>query len=143
MPQVLVKNLHPHKRVKLKPLRRLGEKVLQGEKNRQNVNVILVDDKYITRLNKKFLNKNGSTDVLSFGMAEGKKMNPEPDVLGEVYISLDRAEKQAEEYDHSFQEEVNLLAVHGLLHLLGYDHRKRDEEKKMTKKEEKYLSSIR
>ena len=142
MPQVLVKNLHRHKKVKLKSIKGLGEKVLQGEKNRQNVNVILVDDKYITRLNKKFLNKNGSTDVLSFNMAEGKKMNPEPEVLGEIYISLDRAEKQAKEYDHSLQEEVSLLAVHGLLHLLGYEHGKRDEEKKMREKEEKYLSSV-
>lgn len=143
MSGIFLKNLHSSKKVKLKTIKRLGEKVLAGEKNRQNVNIILVDDKYITRLNREFLDENRSTDVLSFGMKEGKRMNPEPDVLGEVYVSLDRAEKQAKEYSHSFQEEVNLLAVHGLLHLLGYDHRKKDQRDKMRKKEEKYLSSIR
>ncbi len=139
MIQVLVKNLHSKKKVELKKIQRLAGKVLQGEKNKQNVNIILAHDKYIAQLNRKFLNKNRSTDVLSFGMREGKKLKPEPDVLGEIYISLDKAEKQAKEYNQSFQKEVNLLVTHGLLHLLGYDHKKREQKEKMRKKEEKYL----
>lgn len=143
MPEILVKNLHSQKKVKLKTIKRLAEKILKEEKNKQNVNIILADDKYIKGLNRKFLKKNRSTDVLSFGMKEGNKQTPEPDVLGEVYISLDRAEKQAKEYNQSLQKEVNLLVTHGLLHLLGYDHKKKEQKEKMRKKEEKYLSSIR
>lgn len=139
MVEVLVKNLHSKKKVELKKIQRLAGKVLEGEKNKQNVNIILTDDKYIARLNRKFLNKNKSTDVLSFGMREGKKLTPEPDVLGEIYVSLDRADKQAKEYDQSLQKEVSLLVTHGLLHLLGYDHKKREQKEKMRKKEEKYL----
>jgi probable rRNA maturation factor len=142
MPDVLVKNLHSQKKVKLKILERLAEKILEGEKNRQKVNIILTDDKYITRLNREFLNKNETTDVLSFGMKEGKKLTPEAEVLGEIYISLDKAGKQAQEYNQSLQEEVNLLVTHGLLHLLGYDHRKKNQKKKMREKEKKYLSSV-
>jgi probable rRNA maturation factor len=141
MPEVLVKNLHSQRKVKLKTIKRLAEKILEGEKNNHNVNIILTDDKYITRLNREFLNKNETTDVLSFGMKEGKKLIPEADLLGEVYISLDRAEKQAKEYNQSLQKEVNLLVTHGLLHLLGYDHRGVDQKKRMKKKEERYLSS--
>jgi len=139
MIQVVVKNLHSKKKVELEKIERLAEKVLEGEKNKQNVNIILTDDKYMARLNRKFLNKNRSTDVLSFGMREGKKLTPEPDVLGEIYVSLDRAEKQAKEYNQSLQKEVNLLVTHGLLHLLGYDHKKKEQKEKMRKKEEKYL----
>lgn len=143
MPEILVKNLHWHKKVQLKSIKRLAEKVLEGEKNRQNVNVILVDDKYIKRLNRKFLNRATPTDVLAFAMNEDKKAAPRHGLVGEVYISLDRAEKQAKQYNQSLQQEVHLLVAHGLLHLLGYDHGKRDQERKMRKKEGKYLLSVR
>ncbi|MGB2696505.1 MAG: rRNA maturation RNase YbeY [Candidatus Zixiibacteriota bacterium] len=142
MPEVLVKNLHLKKKVNLKSIKNLAEKILSKEKNRQNLNIILADDKYIIRLNRKFSRRNRSTDVLSFGMQEGKKMIPQSDVLGEIYISLDRAEKQAKDYKHSLQKEVNLLAAHGLLHLLGYDHKEKGQKRVMRKKEEGYLSSL-
>lgn len=142
MPEVLVKNIHPEKKVKLKSIKNLALKILSGEKKIQNINIILTDDKYITRLNRKFLKKNRSTDVLSFGMKEGKKMVPESDLLGEIYISLDRAKKQAKDYHHSLQNEIKALAVHGLLHLLGYDHKKKEQREVMLKKEQGYLSSI-
>ena len=97
MTQVLVMNLHQKKKVNLKSIKNLSQKILSKEKNRQNLNIILTDDKYIIRLNRKFSRRNRSTDVLSFGMQEGEKMIPPSDVLGEIYISLDRAEKQAKE----------------------------------------------
>jgi probable rRNA maturation factor len=142
MLEVLLKNLHPKKKVNLKSIKNLAEKILSSEKNRQNLNIILTDDKYIIRLSRKFSRRNRSTDVLSFGMQEGRKMIPQSDVLGEIYISLDRAEKQAKDCNHSLQKEVNLLAAHGLLHLLGYDHKKKEQKEIMRKKEENYLSSI-
>ena len=142
MTQVLVMNLHQKKKVNLKSIKNLAQKILSKEKNRQNLNIILTDDKYIIRLNRKFSRRNRSTDVLSFGMQEGEKMIPPSDVLGEIYISLDRAEKQAKDCKRSLQKEVNLLATHGLLHLLGYDHKKKEQKEIMQKLEEKYLSSI-
>ena len=141
MGQVLVKNLNSLKKVKLKSIKNLAEKILTNEKNKQNLNIILADDKYINRLNRKFSRKNKPTDVLSFGMQEGEKIIPRLDILGEIYISLDRAEKQAKDYQHSLQKEVKALAAHGLLHLLGYDHKKKEQKEIMRKKEGKYLSS--
>ena len=142
MPEVLIKNIHPKKKVKLKSIKNLALKILSAEKKRQNLNIILTDDKYITRLNRKFLKRNRSTDVLSFGMKQGKKMIPESDLLGEIYISLDRAEKQANDYHHTLQKEILALAAHGLLHLLGYDHKNTKQREIMQKKEVNYLSSI-
>lgn len=141
MPEVLVINLHPKRKVKLKSIKNLAHKILSREKKRQNLNIILTDDKYIIRLNRKFLKKNKSTDVLSFGMKEGKKMIPESDLLGEIYISLDRAQKQAKDFHQNLQNEIKALAVHGLLHLLGYDHKNKKQREIMQKKEENYLSS--
>ncbi len=142
MGQVLVKNLHSIKKVKLKSIKNLAEKILSCEKNKQNLNIVLTDDKYITRLNRKFLKRNRTTDVLSFGMLEGEKMIPQSDVLGEIYISLDIAEKQARDCQHSLQKEAKALVAHGLLHLLGYDHKEKEQKEIMRKKEEKYLSSV-
>jgi len=88
-----------------------AEKVKKGE-----LNIILVDDKYMQKLNKRYRRKNKPTDVLTFMLSEGEGL------LSDIYISLQTAKKQAKEYGCSLKEELQRLAVHGTLHALGYTH---------------------
>ncbi|QNO16578.1 rRNA maturation RNase YbeY [Alkalicella caledoniensis] len=98
------------------------------------VNIIFVDDPFIKNLNKKFRGKDYPTDVLSFPFDV-------PEFMGEIYISIDTARRQAQEYQHSLTREIAFLTVHGLLHLLGYDHGDEPDEE-MRKKEEEVLQRL-
>ena len=94
------------------------------------VNVSLVDDDYMTELHIKWMDEPGTTDVLSFpmDMPEGKN---DPQMLGDIVIDPLVAAKQAATAGHSTEHEIFILASHGLLHILGYDHADKDEEKVM------------
>jgi probable rRNA maturation factor len=78
--------------------------------------------------------------VLSFGMNEGENMGMDYPSLGDIYVSLDQAKRQAAEYGISLKEETSRLVIHGLLHLLGYDHKDKKQAEKMREKEEAYLN---
>ena len=106
------------------------------------MDVIFVNDKFMKQLNKKFTKRNQTTDVLSFGMRGNEPETIEYPSLGDIYVSLDQAKRQAEEYRVGFQKEVERLVTHGLLHLLGYDHKSKNQESIMRKKEEIYLKDI-
>ena len=98
------------------------------------LSITLTNDEKIHALNKKFRSVDRATDVLSFAFRESDE--PEVfgagfEVLGDVIISLERAKAQAEEFGHSFRREVIFLEVHGLLHLLGYDHVDETERQEM------------
>ena len=105
-------------------------------------NVIIVDNDYIHELNKNYRNIDRETDVITFALEDDKKMINASDtrVLGDIYISVDKARSQAEEYHHSFLRELSFLAVHGFYHLLGYDHQTKEEEEIMFTKQEEVLS---
>lgn len=96
------------------------------------LNVILTDDDTIRSYNRKFRNKDVPTDVLSFPSGLDEE-------LGDVFISLERVKSQADEYGHSFQRELAFLAVHGLLHCLGYDHQDEEGEQEMIALQKKIL----
>lgn len=108
-----------------------------------NFNLIIVDNDYIHELNKNYRNIDRETDVITFALEDDDTMVlPENvRVLGDIYISIDRARSQAEEYGHSFLREICFLAVHGFYHLLGYDHMTPEEEKVMFTKQEEVLSA--
>ena len=106
-------------------------------------NLIIVDNKYIHELNKMYRNIDRETDVITFAL-EGEDTIIIPDnerILGDIYISIDKAKSQAEEYGHSLLRELSFLAVHGFYHLLGYDHQTKEEEKIMFEKQEEVLDS--
>ena len=90
-----------------------------------------INDTEMEELHLKWMNLPGSTDVMSFPMDELKPNDPEPGILGDIVISPVIARAQAEKAGHSFEHEVKILAAHGLLHLLGYDHQELDEERVM------------
>ena len=105
------------------------------------LNIVIVDNKRIQEINKEYRNKDAVTDVISFAFEEVKDVDYD-DVrfLGEIYISYERCKEQASEFGHSVKREFCYLAVHGLLHLLGYDHIKEEDKKVMRALEEEILN---
>ncbi len=104
-------------------------------------NVIIVDNDKIREINRDYRNIDRETDVISFALEDDKSFNTtEVRMLGDIYISIDRVRSQAEEYGHSFKRELYFLAIHGLLHLLGYDHMKKEDEEVMFAKQEEVLN---
>ena len=94
-------------------------------------NVIIVDNEKIHEINKTYRNIDRETDVISFALHDDETCNSFVRVLGDIYISIDKAKSQAEEYGHSLKRELSFLTVHGFLHLLGYDHMEKEDEIKM------------
>ncbi len=106
-------------------------------------NVILVDNKYIHQLNKEYRGIDKETDVISFALEDNiDEIKLDFRVLGDIYISVDKARKQAKEFGHSFLRELSFLTIHGLLHLLGYDHMTKEEEEIMFKKQDELLNEF-
>ena len=106
-------------------------------------NLIIVDNSYIHELNKNYRGIDRETDVITFALEDEDSLVLPGDerILGDIYISIDKARSQAEEYGHSFLREISFLAVHGFYHLLGYDHQTEEEEKIMFQKQEEVLES--
>ena len=116
-----------------------------GIKKNCELSIALVDEKIMTVLNKKYRGINQATDVLAFE-EESKSGFVEPSgnmlKLGEIVICPQVAKIQAQEAGHSIKKELATLLIHGILHLLGYDHEKKSDEIKMTKKQKKILPSL-
>ncbi|GBF33761.1 metal-dependent hydrolase YbeY [Desulfocucumis palustris] len=108
------------------------------------ISVVFVDNDYIRQLNREYRGIDSPTDVLSFALEEGEPMpdSGEERILGDVVLSLERAEEQSREYGHGFMREVAYLTAHGALHLLGYDHGTEDQRNIMRQKEEAALAAL-
>lgn len=121
-------------------------KVLEIALQKENVenalfNVIFVDNDYIHKINKTYRNIDRETDVISFALEDDNSIvnGSAKRILGDVYISLEKAYEQALLYKHSQAREIDFLAVHGLYHLLGYDHMTKEDEKVMFRKQKEVL----
>ena len=90
-----------------------------------------IDDEEMAQLHEKWMDIPGTTDVMSFPMDELRPKDPEPGILGDIVISPLVARVQADKAGHSYEHEVKILAAHGLLHLLGYDHQEPEAERTM------------
>ncbi|NLN41469.1 MAG: rRNA maturation RNase YbeY [Clostridiales bacterium] len=121
------------------------------------VDIILVDNQDIRKINSEYRGVDKATDVLSFPILDlksGQKSldvntfnnDIDPDsgaiILGDIIVSMEKVKEQAEEYGHSFERELGFLIVHGMLHLLGYDHMTEDDRNKMRSKEEAVLKAL-
>lgn len=110
------------------------------------VSVTIVTNAEIKTLNAEYRNKDEATDVLSFEMdnpfLEEESEETMPIMLGDIIISYEKVKEQAERYNHSFERELAFLALHGFLHLLGYTHDDREEEKVMFQKQEAFLEEF-
>lgn len=106
-------------------------------------NIIIVDNEYIHTLNREHRGIDRATDVITFALEDYEDITyKDYRLLGDIYISIDKAKSQAEEYGHSFLRELAFLAVHGFLHLLGYDHMEKEEEKVMFARQEMILDEF-
>ena len=106
------------------------------------LSLLLTDDATVQDLNRTYRGVDKTTDVLSFSQREGDKPDQWDNLLGDIIISIEQARRQAEEYGHSMAREVGFLTVHGVLHLLGWDHEAADAERRMMAKTEEILRSV-
>lgn len=123
-----------------------------GIEPQAEVSVVLADDDYIHQLNHQYRGKDRPTDVLSFAMNDHCAGEHEPAIaaapddseilLGDIVISLETTARQAEEFGHGLERELAYLTVHGMLHLLGYDHEAEAERAEMRQEEEHVLSLL-
>jgi probable rRNA maturation factor len=129
----------------------LVESILQFAARKENIekdtelSVTFVDNDGIREINKEYRHKDSATDVISFALEEMGEDEVEivgaemPRMLGDIIISIERTKEQAEEYGHSFDRELGFLALHGFLHLLGFDHMNEEDEKVMFTKQKEIL----
>ena len=119
----------------------------EGYENDCEISITLTDNKGIHAINKQFRNIDAPTDVLSFPLVEYEESEEPPvddgNMLGDIIISLERAEEQANEFGHSFEREVSFLTVHSMLHLLGYDHVNSEaEEEEMRSRQRDIMKAL-
>lgn len=110
----------------------------------KEISISLVDDKTIQQMNYQYLERDKPTNVLSFSLQEGKFSNINPQILGDIVISVDTARQEASLRNFTFEQEIDFLIIHGLLHLLGYNHEKttKEETRKMQRKEKKLFDFL-
>ena len=130
--------------VDLNLLKEVANYTLKYEKVDNAVaNIIIIENEEIKRINKEYRNIDRVTDVISFALEDDSTFIDLPiRVLGDIYISIEKASKQAIEYGHSLKRELAFLTTHGMLHLLGYDHMKKEEEEIMFKKQDDILDKL-
>jgi len=128
-------------RVPWKRLRKLFEQIMKEEADyswQGRVNIIFTTDKHLQQLNSSFRKKDQATDVLSFCIDQPTDKYA---TFGEIYISVETSKRQAREYGQTLDAELLRLSCHGLLHLLGYDHIKAADLKKMEARERHFLAA--
>jgi len=100
------------------------------------ISILFTDDKYICQLNKSFRGVNKPTDILAFSMRERKEqadpLPPHSELLGDLVVSVNTIERQAKTNQVEFEAEMNFILLHGLLHLLGYDHKYKTDSMRMS-----------
>jgi probable rRNA maturation factor len=135
--KIIINDWQKKEKVRKGRLKTLAEKVLEleGCSSETEVGIVLTDNRKIRGLNKKYRKVDRATDVIAFPMEK-------TGLLGDVVISLERAKSQSREYKHSFEKELAVLVIHGLLHLLGYDHLKKSEAEVMAKRERAILKKV-
>lgn len=128
--------------IELNEVEKVLYKAMEKEKlENTSFNLIIVDNEYIHELNFKYRNIDRETDVITFALEDDDTLIVGGDerILGDIYISIDKARSQSLEFQHSLLRELAFLAVHGFYHLLGYDHMCKEDEKIMFQKQEEVL----
>jgi probable rRNA maturation factor len=138
---VAAKGFEENGELRLELVESASHAVLEAEKSQDpgRVDIVLGDDPLLEHLNRTFRGRQGPTDVISFELEADEDAGD--DLVGEIYLSLDRARAQAADYDATLQEEVARLVIHGTLHVLGYDHQEPDERRVMEERERTHMGS--
>jgi metalloprotein, YbeY/UPF0054 family len=129
--------------IEIKSIKKILNKAIKKEKlNNIYFNVILIDNKTIKEINNTYRSINKETDVISFALEDNKNNSyTKKRLLGDIYISIDKAKEQAISLNQSVEKELCFLSVHGLLHLLGYDHIEKKDEEIMIKKQKEIINN--
>lgn len=136
MRRVLVANLKG-KKIRIKPIKEIVRRILKKEgMDNVEVSLLLTDDGFIQELNRTWRGVDSPTDVLAFPFREKQEARRDEEFcLGEIVISTDTAGRQAKELGHTLEKELEILLIHGMLHLLGYDHKDKRDRSKMKERE--------
>ena len=142
--EILIKNQQKIIKINQGKTEGIIKKVLQHLKvdEKTEISVLFTDDEFIRSLNNKYRGIDKPTDVLSFNLQEGAVESPEIEsnnLLGDIIISVETAQRQADTLNHSMERELTVLLIHGLLHLTGYDHEEDKDYKIMREKESEIL----
>jgi len=142
--EILIKNQQKIIKINQGKTKRIIKKVLQHLKvdDKNEISVLFTDDNFIRSLNNKYRGIDKPTDVLSFSLQEGAVKSPKVEsikLLGDIIISVETAQRQADNLNHSIEKELKVLLIHGLLHLTGYDHEEDKDYKIMREKESEIL----
>jgi len=145
--EILIKNQQKTIKINQRKIREIVKKALQSLKvdEKTEVSILFADDKFIRLLNNKYRGIDKSTDVLSFSLWEGSVKTPESEsdkLLGDIIISVETAQRQADNLNHSMEKELTVLLIHGLLHLTGYAHEEDKDYKIMREKETEILKTF-
>lgn len=117
----------------------LIKEIFKSIKDRSIMNIIFVNDEEIQKINREYRNIDKITDVISFALNDND-FPIKTEELGDIFICVSQAKRQAKEYEHSLEREIGFLSVHGYLHLMGYDHMTEEDEKIMFAKQDEILN---
>ncbi|NCO23547.1 MAG: rRNA maturation RNase YbeY [Candidatus Infernicultor aquiphilus] len=145
--EILIKNQQKIAKIYRRRIREIIKNIIQYLKvdEKTEISILFTDDKFIKSLNKKYRGINKSTDVLTFNLEEGDLIFPEVDknkLLGDIVVSVETAQRQANNLNHNLEKELAILLIHGLLHLIGYDHEEDRDNKIMQVKENEILDTF-
>lgn len=125
--------------LRIRPCPDLSPELLADLEQRGILSLVLVSNNKIREINKQYRARDRATDVISFPLSLDPPPQGMPWEFGEIFISVEKAAEQAEEYAHSLKRELAFLFVHGTLHVLGFDHQSADEEKEMFSRQKEIL----
>jgi len=145
--EILIKNQQKIAKIYRRRIREIIKNIIQYLKvdEKTEISILFTDDKFIKSLNKKYRGINKSTDVLTFNLEEGDLIFPEVDknkLLGDIVVSVETAQRQANNLNHNLENELMILLIHGLLHLIGYVHEEDRDNKIMQVKENEILDTF-
>ena len=142
--EVQIGNRQDNHRISEKKIRQTASVILNAlDYPDAELSILIIDDQQIAQLNRQYLNREGPTNVIAFSMRQGQFSDIAPNLLGDVVISADTAQREAQSAGISIQERFDQLLIHGTLHLLGYDHEKTAAEaQKMEAKANELLQLL-
>ena len=120
----------------------LGEILTTLDNADREISLTIVDDTGITEINRQYLGRDYPTNVIAFSLNEGEFGDINPHILGDIIISIETAIRDAKTGDLSIEDEIDYLMIHGVLHLLGYDHELAEEAEEMQEKEKEIFFSM-
>ncbi|ABA88482.2 protein of unknown function UPF0054 [Syntrophotalea carbinolica DSM 2380] len=146
MGMIHIENRQKNQKIAVETLEKVAQRILNdSECPDAELSLLIVDDIEIQQINRDYLQRDKPTNVISFAMQEGEDVGLHPGLLGDVIISADTAARDAREADLPFESELYFLLLHGVLHLLGYDHERGTEEdaRRMEAREAELFARIR